>query len=97
MEERSRKRPTYDFSGKSALVTGGAAGIGRVIALAFGRQGASVIVADINLAGAEETIRRIEAMGGTGVFTPGRRHERGGREKPRGLRGRALRHIGFCL
>jgi NAD(P)-dependent dehydrogenase (short-subunit alcohol dehydrogenase family) len=68
MEDRNRKRPTYDFSGKAALVTGGAAGIGRVIALAFARQGASVIVADINLTGAEETIRRIEATGGTGVL-----------------------------
>ncbi len=67
MEGRNRKGPTYDFTGKSALVTGGAAGIGRVIALAFARQGASVVAADINLAGAEETIRRIEAFGGTGV------------------------------
>ena len=43
MEERNRKEPRYDFSGKTALITGGAAGIGRVIALAFARQGASVI------------------------------------------------------
>ena len=67
MDDRNRKGPTYDFSGKAALVTGGAAGIGRVIALAFARQGASVIVADINLPGAEETIRRFEAFGGTGT------------------------------
>jgi NAD(P)-dependent dehydrogenase (short-subunit alcohol dehydrogenase family) len=67
MDDRNRKGSTYDFSGKAALVTGGAAGIGRVIALAFARQGASVIVADINLPGAEETIRRIEAFGGTGA------------------------------
>jgi len=66
MEDRNRKGPRYDFSGKTALVTGGAAGIGRVIALAFARQGASVVVGDINLAGAEETVRRIEALGGTG-------------------------------
>ena len=57
----------YDFDGKTALVTGGAAGLGRVIACAFARQGASVVVADINLAGAEETVRHIEAGGGTGA------------------------------
>ena len=67
MGDRNRKGLKYDFNGKAALVTGGAAGIGRVIALAFARQGASVVVADINLAGAQETIRRIEAVGGTGV------------------------------
>lgn len=67
MEDRNARGARYDFRGKAALVTGGAAGIGRVIALAFARQGASVVVGDINLAGAEETIRRLEAIGGTGV------------------------------
>jgi NAD(P)-dependent dehydrogenase (short-subunit alcohol dehydrogenase family) len=68
MAERNATGVKYNFSGKSAIVTGGASGIGRVIALAFARQGATVVLADINLADAEETIRRIEAAGGTGVF-----------------------------
>ena len=67
MGERNRRRPKYDFNKKVALVTGGAAGLGRVIASAFARQGAMVVVADINLAGAEETIRHIEGVGGRGI------------------------------
>ena len=67
MGERNRRGPNYDFNNKVALVTGGAAGLGRVIASAFARQGAMVVVADINLAGAEETIRRIEAGRGRGI------------------------------
>jgi len=68
VEERNRKGARYDFGGKTALVTGGAAGIGRVIALAFALQGASVVVGDINVAGAEKTVKLIEAIGGTGAF-----------------------------
>lgn len=41
--------------GKSAIVTGAASGIGRAIALAFLREGASVLGADLNLDGLEET------------------------------------------
>ena len=68
MGDGNGKGLKYDFEGKSAIVTGGASGIGRVIALDFACQGASVIVADVNPSGAEETIRRIETAGGTGIF-----------------------------
>lgn len=47
------------LEGKVALVTGGAAGIGRTSALAFAREGAKVIVADINEPGGQETARLI--------------------------------------
>jgi NAD(P)-dependent dehydrogenase (short-subunit alcohol dehydrogenase family) len=43
------------FAGKTVLITGGAAGLGRAHALAFGAEGAHVILADINTAGMEET------------------------------------------
>src|SRR5690554_3381870 len=49
---------------KVALVTGAASGIGREIALAYGREGASVAVADVNPAGAEAVSAEIEAAGG---------------------------------
>ena len=42
-----------DLSGKSAIVTGSASGIGREIALTLAANGAAVTVADINLNGAE--------------------------------------------
>ncbi|MCO5999305.1 glucose 1-dehydrogenase [Actinoallomurus rhizosphaericola] len=47
------------FSGRSVVVTGGGAGIGRAIALRFGAEGARVLVADLDAAGAERTAGEI--------------------------------------
>ncbi|MGI4813888.1 MAG: SDR family NAD(P)-dependent oxidoreductase [Janthinobacterium lividum] len=52
---------------RSALVTGAASGIGRAIALAFAREGAQVLVADIDMEGARRTVELIEAAGGRAV------------------------------
>jgi len=48
---------------KVALVTGAAQGIGKAIGLLLGRNGAHIVVSDINLEKAEETAREIEALG----------------------------------
>lgn len=56
-----------DLSERTAIVTGAGSGIGRETALLLSRAGASVVAADINLAGAEETVRLIEASGGAGM------------------------------
>jgi 3-oxoacyl-[acyl-carrier protein] reductase len=53
------------FSGKTVLVTGGAAGLGRAYALAFGAEGAHLILADINEAGMSETQALVDAAGAT--------------------------------
>ncbi|HKK29293.1 MAG TPA: glucose 1-dehydrogenase [Alphaproteobacteria bacterium] len=47
------------LEGHIALITGGGSGIGRGIALAYAREGATVIAADISTAGAEETVGMI--------------------------------------
>lgn len=53
---------------KVALVTGAADGIGRASAIAFGKAGAKVVVADINPQGGEETVRLIAVAGGKATF-----------------------------
>ncbi|HMA34011.1 MAG TPA: SDR family oxidoreductase, partial [Chloroflexia bacterium] len=56
------------LTGKVALVTGAAAGIGRASALAFANAGARVVVSDVDAAGGAETVRQIQAAGGVALF-----------------------------
>ena len=53
------------FTGKTVLVTGGAAGLGRAYALKFGGEGAHLILADINADGMDETKALVEGEGGS--------------------------------
>ncbi len=57
-----------DPRGKTALITGAGSGIGRATALALGREGASIVVADIDDAGGGETVRMVEDLGAKAVF-----------------------------
>ncbi len=52
------------FEGKVAFVTGAASGIGRATAVAFAREGAAVVAADILEQGNHETARLVEKQGG---------------------------------
>ena len=55
------------LTGKMALITGGGTGIGRAIALAFGREGAKVAVAGRRKEKLAETLRELERHGGEGL------------------------------
>jgi 3-oxoacyl-[acyl-carrier protein] reductase len=55
----------YDLSGRVAVITGAASGIGRASALALADVGATVVCADVALDGAQVTAKEIEAAGGT--------------------------------
>jgi len=54
--------------GKVALVTGGASGIGRATALTFAREGAKLVVADMNADGGHQTVHMITENGGEATF-----------------------------
>ena len=56
------------FTQKVCVVTGAGSGIGRATALAFAREGASVLVTDVNPNAGEAVVAEIRAMGGTALF-----------------------------
>jgi NAD(P)-dependent dehydrogenase (short-subunit alcohol dehydrogenase family) len=60
--------PVPSLAGKVALVTGGSSGIGRASAIAFAAADATVVVADVDDTGGQETVRRIADAGSTGLF-----------------------------
>jgi NAD(P)-dependent dehydrogenase (short-subunit alcohol dehydrogenase family) len=56
------------LEGKVALITGAGAGLGRGVARRFVREGAAVVVAEVNKANGEETVEGLKALGGKALF-----------------------------
>lgn len=57
----------FRLDGRTALITGGAQGIGEAYSFALGEAGAKIAIVDINLPKAEETAHRLEAKGITAI------------------------------
>ena len=57
------KNTLFDLSGRIALVSGAASGMGRAMALGFAEAGADLMLADINTEGMENTAALIEKIG----------------------------------
>ena len=55
------------FAGKTVVVTGAAGGLGRSFALGFAGRGADLVIADVNTAGAEETVAMVERLGARAI------------------------------
>ena len=55
--------PLFDLSGRVALVSGGARGMGRAMALAFAEAGADLLLVDVNGEGVQRTAQEIETLG----------------------------------
>ena len=57
----------FDLSGRVAVVTGGGSGLGAAMSIGLAQAGVTVIVADVNLSGAERTHATITEQGGSAV------------------------------
>ena len=54
---------SQQLTGKTVIITGAAGGLGRAFALGFAREGANLVIADMNAAGAAETVALVESEG----------------------------------
>ncbi len=63
--------PNHQLSGKVAIITGAASGIGRAAALLFAREGAAVVIADVNESGGRTVAAEITGKGGRSAFETG--------------------------
>src|SRR5215203_5972133 len=56
------------LQGKVALITGGGGGIGRETAILFAKEGAQIVVVDVNDSAGQDTVRDVEALGAEAIY-----------------------------
>ena len=78
---RSCYRPAMRLKDRIVVITGAGSGLGRAGALAFAREGARVVVSDLDAGGAEATVAAIRAAGGEARRDPRRRRRRAPRRR----------------
>ena len=66
---------------KVAIVTGSGSGIGRATALRLAKEGAAVIVCDVNQEGIDETVKEVSEGGGEAIGVPGNVADRADAQK----------------
>lgn len=57
-----------NLENKVAIITGGASGIGKAIALLYASEGAKIVISDINEEGGNEAVAEIKSKGGEAIF-----------------------------
>ena len=59
---------TYDLSGKTVIVTGGASGIGEAAAVLYAKEGCRVVISDLNEEKGNKLAEQIKQAGGKAIF-----------------------------
>src|SRR5207253_3230023 len=68
--DAAARRSVMELAGQAAIVTGGGRGIGRATALELARQGADIVIAELDKAGAEKTAAEVQGLGRKALVLP---------------------------
>lgn len=80
-----------NLENKVAIITGGASGIGKAIALLYASEGAKIVVSDIDEKGSMETVDAIKSKGGDAIFVKG---DTSNPEDSKNMVEQAVKHFG---